>query len=211
MAWFKKNGLWITVHFAALIPLMWLLVDFWFDNLTVNPVQNITIRTGDTAIQLLILSLACTPLNIIFGWKQVLPLRKPLGLYAFMYASLHFLTFIGLDYGFRWGLIYEATFEKQFALVGFFALFILTLLAITSNRWAMKQVGKNWKRLHQTVYGAGLLAALHFMWARKLDLDPEALLYGGVIITLLIIRLPQIRKLFTNFRQKRKASLAATQ
>jgi len=208
MTWLKKNGLWLTVHGLALIPLIWLLIDFGLDNLTANPIQNITIRTGDAAIKLLVLSLACTPLNIIFGWKQALPLRKPLGLYAFMYASLHFLTFIVLDYGLQWGLIFEATFEKQFAIVGFFALLILTPLALTSNQWAMKRLGKNWKRLHQAVYAAGVLVALHFMWARKLDLDPEALLYGSVIVLLLITRIPPIRKILTSFRQKRKTVTA---
>lgn len=201
----KKNGFGLIGHGLALTPLIWLVVDFRLDNLTANPIQNITLRTGDAAIKLLILSLACTPLNIVLGWKQALTWRKPFGLYAFMYASLHFLTFIGLDYGFQWGLIFAATFEKQFALVGSVALFILTLLALTSTTWAMRQLGKNWKRLHQTVYLAGILAALHFIWARKLDLDPEALLHGSVIALLLLIRIPPIRKWLINFRQKRPA------
>jgi sulfoxide reductase heme-binding subunit YedZ len=204
-AWIYKrisNRLWIPVHILAIVPLVWLLADFWFDNLSVNPIQDITLRTGEAALKLLVLSLACTPVNILFGFRDVLPLRKPLGMYAFMYAMLHFLTFIGLDYGLDWGLIREAIFEKQFALAGFVAFILMIPLALTSNQWSMKQLGKNWKRLHQAVYLIGLLAILHFLWARKLDLDPEALIYGLIVIILLIIRIPRLRKSIINYRRR---------
>jgi sulfoxide reductase heme-binding subunit YedZ len=104
----KKNWLRILTHVGALTPLAWLLWDWWTNQLTVNPIQDITLRTGKPALILLVLSLACTPVNTLFGFRQVIPLRKPLGLYAFMYVSLHFLIFVGLDYGFDWRLLYEA-------------------------------------------------------------------------------------------------------
>ena len=194
MNWIKKNWLWATVHTVALLPLFFLLADAWLNNLSVNPIQEMTQRTGKTAIRLLVLSLACTPLKIIFGWRQFLLLRKPLGLYTFVYATLHFFVFIGLDYGFDLGLIWEATFEKLFALIGFVALALMTPLALTSNRWSMRQLGKNWKRLHQLVYLISILAVLHFLWSRKLALDPEPLVYGGIILILLAIRMSPIRK-----------------
>lgn len=203
MDWLKKNWLWLITHILALTPLIWLGVDFWFDNLTINPIQDLTHRTGDAAIKLLILSLACTPLTILFGWRQLLALRKPLGLYAFMYGCLHFLVFAGLDYGFDGSLIWEATFEKRFALVGFLALLIMLPMALTSNLWSMRQLGKKWKRLHQMVYVAAVLAVLHFLWARKLALDPEALTYGFIVIGLLIIRLPKVRQAITSYRRRR--------
>jgi sulfoxide reductase heme-binding subunit YedZ len=178
----RKNWLRILTHVGALTPLAWLLWDFWFDNLTVNPIQDITFRTGKPALILLVLSLACTPVSTVFGFKQVLPLRKPLGLYAFMYVCLHFLTFIGLDYGFDLGLLYEAIFEKRYALVGFAAFLILLPLAITSTQGWMRRLGKNWKRLHRR----------------------EPLLYGAAVGLLLILRLPALRRPIANFRSRFK-------
>ncbi|MBE7468799.1 MAG: sulfoxide reductase heme-binding subunit YedZ [Anaerolineae bacterium] len=199
----RKNWLRILTHVGAVTPLAWLLWDYWFDNLTVNPIQDITFRTGKPALILLVLSLACTPVNTLFGFKQALPLRKPLGLYAFMYVSLHFLIFIGLDYGFDWGLLYEAIFEKRYALVGFAAFLILLPLAVTSTQGWMRRLGKNWKRLHRWVYLAGILAVIHYVWLVKSDIR-EPLLYGAAVALLLILRLPAVRKAVTNFRSRFK-------
>ena len=96
----KKTGfswLQLLTHVGALLPLAVLVWDYFQDNLTVNPIQEITYRTGKYALVLLMLSLACTPLNTLIGFREALRLRRPLGLYAFMYASLHFLPFIGLE------------------------------------------------------------------------------------------------------------------
>ena len=95
----------IITHIAALIPAALLVRDYTHNNLTFNPVQEAIFRTGKTALILLILSLSVTPVYIIFKFKQVIPLRRPLGLYAFGYASLHGCIFIGLDYGFNWDYI----------------------------------------------------------------------------------------------------------
>ena len=183
----------IVTHVGSLIPLALTLWDFWFDRLSVNPIQDLTFRTGWYALVLLILSLACTPLNTLFGLRQVLALRKPLGLYAFMYAALHFLIFIGLDYGLDLALILEATFEKRYALVGFSAFVILLALAITSTRGWQRRLRKNWKRLHQLVYLAGILVIVHFYMLVKADVR-RPLAYGAVIILLLLIRTPWVKK-----------------
>lgn len=190
-----KNWTWwqIVTHVGALIPLGTLLWDFWFDRLTADPIQDLTFRTGWYALVLLILSLACTPLNTLFGWRQVLPLRKPLGLYAFMYAAFHFLIFIGLDYGFDPALIWEATFEKRYALVGFSAFVILAALALTSTQGWQQRLRKNWKRLHRGVYLAAVLVSVHFYMLVKADVR-RPLAYGTVIIILLLIRTPWVRK-----------------
>jgi sulfoxide reductase heme-binding subunit YedZ len=206
----RKNWLRILTHVGALTPLAWLLWDYWFDQLTVNPIQDITFRTGKPALILLLLSLACTPVNTVFGFKQVLPLRKPLGLYAFMYVSLHFLIFVGLDYGFDWRLLQEAIFEKRYALVGFAAFLILLPLAITSTQGWMRRLGKNWKRLHRWVYLAGILVIVHYVWLVKSDIR-EPLLYGAAVVLLLALRLPSVRKAVANFRSRfRKERRART-
>jgi len=190
----------VLVHFGALIPLMLLVMDWFNNNLTVNPIQALQLRTGKYALVLLILSLACTPLNTVFGFRQALKVRRPLGLYAFFYASLHFLIFIGLDYQFNWDLILEATFEKRYALVGFAAGLILLSLAITSTKGWKKRLGKTWSRLHKFVYLAGLLVIVHYVWLVKSDIRIP-LLYGALVVILLILRIPVVRRPVSQVKQ----------
>lgn len=208
----RKQGwtpLQIITHIGAFIPIILIAWEFWFGSptspLMINPFQEITFRTGKAALVLLLLSLAVTPVNTMLGWRQVIPLRKPLGMYAFMYGSLHFLIFI-VDNGYFGDSIdlmavYEATFEKRFALVGFAALMIMLPLAITSNKWSMKQLRKNWKRLHRFVYLAGILVIIHFVWLVKSDYR-EPLIYGTVLLLLLALRLPPVRRYVVNIRTR---------
>lgn len=206
---FLSKWLWVPVHIAALTPLAILVWQGYQDlynfttYLTINPIQEITFRTGKYALVLLLLSLACTPVYTLLGIKQVLPLRRPLGLYAFMYASLHFLIFTGLDYGFDLKLLYEAIFEKRYALVGFAAFLLLLPLAITSTRGWQKRLGKKWKWLHRLVYLAGVLVIIHFVWLVKSDIR-EPLAYGLVLALLLLVRLPGVRRQAANFRNRFK-------
>jgi sulfoxide reductase heme-binding subunit YedZ len=195
----RRNWLRIVTHIGALLPLALLAWDYWGGRLSVNPIQDITLRTGKAALVLLVLSLACTPINSVFGYKPVLRLRRPLGLYAFMYVALHLLIFVGLDYGFDWVLIREAIFEKRYALVGFGAFLILLPLAITSTKGWMRRLGRLWKRLHRAVYLAALLAVVHFVWLVKSDIR-EPLLYGAVVVGLLLLRLPPIRRSVSHVR-----------
>lgn len=188
----KRNWLLVLTHIGAVLPLGFLLWDWYSGNLTANPIQATTLRTGKSALVLLVLSLACTPLNTLFGLRQVLPLRKWLGLYSFFYASVHFLIFIGLDYGFNVVLLKEAIFEKRYALVGFLAGLILLLLALTSTRGWMRRLGKRWKQLHRLVYLAGVLAVVHYVWLVKSDIRVP-LLYAAIVIFLLLLRLPRVR------------------
>ena len=110
-----------------------------------------------------------------------------------MYASMHFLNFVGLDYGFDFYLIREDISEKRFALAGLAAFLSLLPLAVTSTRAWIKKLGKNWERLHWLIYLAALLAVTHFIWQVKADLR-EPLAYGTIIALLLIIRIPAVRK-----------------
>ena len=199
----RKNWLRLLVHAGALVPLAILLWDARLDRLTFNPIQEITFRTGKTALVLLVLSLVCTPLNLLLGLKQVLPLRRPLGLYAFFYVCLHLLTFVYLDYGFDLGLIGEAIAEKRYVLVGFSAFLLLLPMAITSTKGWQRRLGKRCKSLHKLVYLAAPLAVLHFLWLVKADIR-EPLAYGAVVTTILILRTPAIRRSLTRFRQGRR-------
>lgn len=189
-----------TVHLAAWLPLIVLIVDALNGHLTFNPIQAATQRTGDTAIILLILSLACTPLSTYAGWKDAVKLRRALGLYAFLYAALHFYLFIGADFGFQFDLIAREVAEKRYLWVGLPAFAILLALAATSFRWAMRRLGKNWKRLHRLVYLVALLVVLHLAFVIKGDFfrlagDVWKPLFAALIIGgLLIARLPRLRR-----------------
>ena len=189
-----------AVHIGALLPLMLLLFDWTRDNLTFNPIQALELRTGKYALVLLILALACTPLNTVFGFRQALKVRRALGLYAFFYASIHFLIFIGLDYQFDLILLQEAIFEKKYALVGFAAGLILLSLAITSTRGWMRRLGKTWTSLHKFVYVAGILVIVHYVCLVKSDIRTP-LLYGAVVLILLILRIPYVRRYVSRIRQ----------
>jgi sulfoxide reductase heme-binding subunit YedZ len=183
----------LAAHLGAWLPLAVLLWDIAQDNLTANPIQDITTRTGKTALVLLLLSLACTPVNAALDYKPVLRLRRPLGLYAFGYALLHFLTFMGLDYGFNPALLREAILEKRFALAGLAAFVLLIPLALTSTRGAMRRLGPRWKGLHRLVYPAAAMVIVHYVWLVKSDVR-EPLAYGAVLAALLAARLPAVRR-----------------
>ena len=169
-------------------------------NLTINPIQAAEQRTGDTAITFLILSLSCSPINLLYAYRHVLKLSRPLGLYAFMYAAIHFSIFIWLDYGFDVRLLVQEFAQKRFILVGALTLIILTALAVTSFDRSKIWLGKRWKKLHRLVYAASLLAVLHFAWASKGDVFGlsgdilRPLLAGGLVVILLTLRLPIVKQ-----------------
>lgn len=202
----------IAGHVGALVPLALLLFDWQTDGFGPDPVREITLRTGKAAIILLIASLAVTPLKLIFGWNQLHPLRRNLGLYAFGYVSLHLLTFVWLDYGLSWALIQEAIFEKWYALVGFGAFLILLPLALTSSQWSMKKLGKRWTKLHKWVYLAGILAVLHYVLLVK-NTYTQPFIFAAILAVLLLVRFAPIKQKVIRWRRsmkkKKPASISA--
>jgi sulfoxide reductase heme-binding subunit YedZ len=202
----RYTPLQIIMHIYAWSALVHLLIDYFLGNLSVNPIQDLEQRTGRAAITLLVLSLLCTPLNTLFGWKEPLKRRRALGLYSFMYATIHVLIFIDLDYGLAWSLIIQSILEKPYIIFGVITFLLLTPLAVTSfDSWKVR-LRKNWKRLHQTVYLIAPLAVLHFALSKKGDIFQlqgdivRPLIYGLVVLTLLILRIPKIRKGLASFR-----------
>ncbi|MEM7033231.1 MAG: protein-methionine-sulfoxide reductase heme-binding subunit MsrQ [Chloroflexota bacterium] len=211
------NWLFYLVHIGALYPLVWFGWQFWQQDFAViiNPFQEATFRTGYAALVLLILSLAATPLNTVFGWKRALTVKKTLGLWGFAYVTLHFLIFV-VDNGLfgntiKIGPILEATFEKRFALVGFAAFVLLIPLAITSTKGWQKRLKKRWKQLHRLAYVAAGLGVLHYAMLVKSDLR-EPLTYGFILAALLVVRIPRVRKWVTKnrprFGQRKKKATA---
>jgi sulfoxide reductase heme-binding subunit YedZ len=189
----KTSYIQIAAHTAGLIPLVLLTWDFWQGNLGPEPIREATFRTGKAALIFLTASLACTPINYIIKFPVILKLRRPWGLYSFMYASIHFAIFIGVDYFFNFTLIKDALFDKRYALVGLAAGLILLALAITSTVGWQRRLKKNWKRLHKLVYFAGILAVIHFIWLVKQGVI-EPWIWAAVVGGLLILRLKPIKQ-----------------
>lgn len=187
----------ILVHVACLLPIPWLALEAWLGDLTADPIRAAILRTGKIALELLVLSLACSPLNNIFGFSPALRVRRALGDYSFLYVCLHFAIFVGLDYGFD--LQYAIPeLIKLYALVGLIAGLLLIPLAITSFAPWPKRLGKNWKRLHSLVYLIDILAALHFILVVKQGVI-EPYLWTILIIFLLVLRFPPIRHFLSKF------------
>jgi sulfoxide reductase heme-binding subunit YedZ len=180
------------VHIGAAIPFLVGLWDFWQVNLGPNPIQEITHRSGKTAIILLILSLSISPLRQILKWSQVNKLRRPLGLWAAFYAGVHFTIYVALDFGFQWKELLDNSLTNWFILLGLTAGIILLLLSITSLDFFLKRMGKRWKQLHRLVYGVGILTAIHFILAVKPGvLTPWP--YAAIMGILLAFRLPAVQ------------------
>ncbi len=196
----RYTPLQVIMHVYAWSVLALIALDFLTGNISANPIQELEQRTGRHALTLLILSLACTPLNNLFGWRELIKRRRALGLYAFMYATIHIVIFVNLDYGFAWSLIIQTIVEKPYILVGLLGFLMLIPLAMTSFDEWKKRLGKNWKRLHKTIYFIIPLLLLHYAWGKKGDffaLQGEIirpLIYSVIAAILLIMRIPPVRR-----------------
>jgi methionine sulfoxide reductase heme-binding subunit len=198
----------VAAHAGALIPLARLLWDGYYRHLTVNPFQAVAQRTGTAALILLVLALACTPLNATLGLRWAIPPRRTLGLYAFAYACLHVLMFtvdylVLVDYPSRWDLVKQQVIEKRYIIAGFGAFVLLIPLAITSTKGWQRRLGRRWRLLHRAVYVAAPLAVIHFLWNAKGGGDRnEPLVYGAIVAALLVLRLPWVRRAAYRWRTR---------
>jgi sulfoxide reductase heme-binding subunit YedZ len=192
-----------AIQAALWLPALVLAIQALTGNLTANPIQAATQRTGLIAITLLALSFACSPVKLIVPWHFLGFLRKTFGLYAFYYAVLHVTLFAVVDNGLNLHLLANAVTTKPFIIVGSVVFIILLALAVTSNKPAKARLGKNWKRLHRLVYVAAPLAGIHFAWALKGDLFHLSgnifwpMVYLVIVTILLVMRIPAVRRRIT--------------
>jgi sulfoxide reductase heme-binding subunit YedZ len=192
------------------MPLVVLIWDGLHNHLSANPIQVLEDRTGVTALVILVLSLVCTPAGTLLGIKQAVKLRRPLGLYGFMYAALHVLIFVILDYGVNFNLILKDFTQKPYILVGTIAILSLIPLALTSTKGWMKRLGKRWRLLHALVYLTVPLVVAHYYWVVKADVRVP-LQYAVVVGLLLLVRIPVVRSFFVNLRYGLTAQARRTQ
>jgi sulfoxide reductase heme-binding subunit YedZ len=153
-------------------------------DLGANPVETIQDTFGIWGLRLLVLTLAISPLRDWTGQPALMTLRRPLGLFAFFYVFLHFLTWLVLDQGLYWSGILSDIVKRPYITIGFSALLILIPLALTSTRGMMRRLGKRWQSLHRWVYVAVVLGLWHFWWQVKADFR-EPLLYAAIATLLL--------------------------
>ena len=183
------------VFVLGLIPLLRLFVLGYLDDLTANPIEFITRSTGTWTITFLCMTLAMSPLQWITGFSQWVQLRKTLGLFTFFYGFLHFTIWYWLDHDFNFTAMISDVIKRPFITMGFIALLIMSLLAITSNQTAMRLLGGKWKTLHRFIYLIAILAVIHYFWHKEGKRDFLVVyIYTGIIFSLLFIRIPLIKR-----------------
>lgn len=195
----------VALFIAALLPvarLAWLAAT---DGLGANPVEFVIHSLGTWTLVSLLVTLAFTPLRLLTGIAWPLQLRRMCGLFAFFYACLHLLAYAGLDQWFDWGAISHDIVKHPYVLVGFSALLLMIPLAVTSNRFMIRQLGKRWQTLHRLVYLIAILGVTHFWWLVKKDIR-EPLIYASVLLVLLAIRVYHRKPSFAQLQRKTRAA-----
>jgi len=188
----KFNRWWIfkpAVFVVCLVPMAWLVWDIFAGNLSANPIEDIRNRTGIWTLRFLMITLSVTPIRRIIGWSSLIRFRRMLGLFAFFYAFVHFITYIWLDQAFAWDEIVKDMISKRpFILSGVASFVLLIPLAITSTKkWIGRLGGKRWQMIHRLIYLSAGLGVLHYYWRVKLDIA-RPLAYGAVLAVLLGLR-----------------------
>jgi sulfoxide reductase heme-binding subunit YedZ len=178
----------IALFLAALVPLGRLAWKAFHDGLGANPIEVITHSTGDWTLIFVLTTLSITPLRRITRQYWLIGVRRMIGLFAFFYGTLHFLTYIWLDKFFDVHGMLKDIAKRRFITVGFSAFVLMIPLVLTSTAWSIRRLGgKNWQRLHRLVYFTGILAVVHYTWLVKADLH-KPIEYGVVLGILLLYR-----------------------
>ena len=178
---------WKPLLFAAcLLPFVFVVTDALeiTGRLGANPVEEILDRFGNWGLRLLMITLAVTPLRRLTGFNWLLRFRRMLGLFAFFYVLLHFLTWFWLDQGMLMSAIVEDVVERPFITIGFAAFLLLVAMAVTSTSGMRRRMGRRWDRLHSGIYAAAVLGVAHFWWQVKQDIA-EPVIYAAILAALL--------------------------
>jgi sulfoxide reductase heme-binding subunit YedZ len=183
LGWIKA-----VVFLLALMPLAKLGIGAYFDALGANPIEKITHKTGYWTLTFLLLTLTATPLRRLFGWYWPIRLRRMLGLFAFFYGCLHFMTYLVLDQFFDWESIAKDIIKRPYITVGFPSFLMMIPLAITSTDAMLRRLGgKRWNLLHRLVYLCAVGGVVHYWWLVKKDIT-EPLIFAVLLGLLLGLR-----------------------
>ena len=199
----KRAPLWqyILIHALAIAPLALTAYEYVTDTLPIVLDRHLVIRFGAVALAFLIASFSITPIGILTGKTNLIPIRRPLGVYGFCYIALHLLAYAWLSNGFEWGLILRDIGERRAMSVGLLAFALLIPLALTSTNGWQKRLGRRWKVLHRLVYFAVPLSILHYFWLER-DIKDWTLIYAVFVVILFTLRIPGIRKALARRRHQ---------
>ena len=176
-----------SVFILSTVPFVIITYKIFLNKLGPEPIKEITHHTGEWTLLFIIFTLAMSPLKQITNMNIWISIRRMLGLFVFFYASLHMLTYVGLDYRFDINEISKDILTKRFIFVGFAAWLLLVPLALTSSKKMMKIFKQYWKKIHRLIYLIALLGVTHFIWLVKKDIT-EPLIYLLIILFLLAFR-----------------------
>jgi methionine sulfoxide reductase heme-binding subunit len=178
-----------VVFLVCLSPLGFLGWRAYQGQLTANPVEFVQHFTGDWTLRFLLITLSVTPLRKLLHLPDLIRFRRMLGLFAFTYVCLHFLTYIGPDQAFNLAGMWKDVAKRPFITVGFLGFVLLIPLALTSTKgWIRRLGGKRWQALHRLIYVSALCGVVHYYWLVKSD-HRLPLLYGAILAVLLLYRL----------------------
>lgn len=175
-----------ALYIAAPFPAAWWLWQGATGASGPEPIKALETSLGLFALQLLIAGLAVTPLRKLFG-LNLMKFRRAIGVIAFFYVLMHFLTWFVLDMSLLWPQIFGDIFKRPYITVGFAGFLLLIPLALTSNNLSVRKLGPRWRQLHKLVYAAVLLGGLHWVWLAK-GWQIEPMLYLATIVGLLALR-----------------------
>ena len=182
------------IFILSIITFLLITYKIFFNKLGPEPVKEITHFTGEWALIFICLTLSMSPLKKFTNLNYWVKVRRMLGLFVFFYASLHLLTYIGIDYRFSWQPIFDDVVKKKYIFVGFAAWILLIPLTITSSQKMMLLLKQNWKKLHRLIYVIAILGSLHFIWLSK-TIYFKPLFYFVLITVLLALRI-NIKRIF---------------
>jgi methionine sulfoxide reductase heme-binding subunit len=179
----------VVVFLFCLVPLGDLVYRGFNARLTANPVEFIQHFTGDWTLRFLLITLAITPLRKLLNLPDLIRFRRMLGLFAFFYVCLHFLTYIGPDQSFNLAGMWKDVEKRRYITVGFLGFVLLIPLAITSTKgWIRRLGGRRWQTLHRAIYITGICGVIHYYWLVKSDVR-KPLMYAAILAVLLLWRL----------------------
>ena len=185
------------VFILCLLPLGIIILDIYYNNLGAEPVKKIMNHFGECTLIFICLTLTMSPLKRITNLGFWIKFRRMLGLFVFFYATIHLLTYVGLDYRFDWEPIINDVLKKKYIFIGFSAWLLLIPLAITSSQKMIKLLKNNWKRLHRLIYIIAIFGSLHYIWLSK-TIFFKPLVYLVIILVLLALRI-KIKKRNVNY------------
>ena len=176
-----------SIFILSTIPFLIIIYKIFFNKLGPEPAKEITHFTGEWTLIFICLTLAMSPLKKLTNLNFWVKGRRILGLFVFFYASLHLLTYVGIDYRFSWQPIFDDVVKKKYIFVGFAAWLLLIPLTLTSSQKMMLLLKQNWKKLHRLIYVIAIFGSLHFIWLSK-TIYFKPLIYFLIITILLFLR-----------------------